>query len=97
MGRLKVFPEGLEPGPDTALFPNVDLEVRYGWEKKVRRRLHIFTDAMGSTEIAHKNWKHFAAGAVISGVTLVCGENVCGVDPELDEKGKVKRSPEMDR
>jgi glutamate synthase domain-containing protein 2 len=59
----------------------------------------MFTGALGSTEIARKNWEHFAVGAAISGVTLVCGENVCGIDPqlELDAKGKIKKSPEMDR
>jgi glutamate synthase domain-containing protein 2 len=38
-------------------------------------------------------------GAAISGVTLVCGENVCGIDPklELDSKGKVTNAPDMDR
>lgn len=62
-------------------------------------KLPIFTGALGSTEIARKNWEHFAVGAAISGITLVCGENVCGVDPELvlDSKGKVQKSPEMDR
>ncbi len=29
-----------------------------------------------------ENWEHFAIGAAISGITIVCGENVCGVDPE---------------
>ncbi|MFN3534385.1 MAG: FMN-binding glutamate synthase family protein, partial [Desulfatiglandales bacterium] len=59
----------------------------------------IFTGALGSTEIARKNWEHFAVGAAISGITLVCGENVCGIDPqlELDSNGKIKSSPEMDR
>ena len=59
----------------------------------------IFTGALGSTEIARKNWEHFAVGAAISGITIVCGENVCGIDPGLvlDGKGKVKSSPEMDR
>jgi glutamate synthase domain-containing protein 2 len=59
----------------------------------------IFTGALGSTEIARVNWEHFAVGAAISGVTIVCGENVCGIDTglELDSKGKVKKSPEMDR
>jgi glutamate synthase domain-containing protein 2 len=54
---------------------------------------------LGSTEIARKNWEHFAIGAAISGVTLVCGENVCGIDPklELDSKGKISSSPDMDR
>jgi len=53
----------------------------------------------GLTEIARKNWEHFAIGAAITGITLVCGENVCGIDPELarDGNGKVAKSPEMDR
>ena len=59
----------------------------------------IFTGALGSTEIARKNWEHFAVGAAISGVTIVCGENVCGIDPglELDKNNKVTKSPDMDR
>ena len=95
----KGLPKGVKPGPDTALFPSVDTETEYGWKKKVKMRLPIFTGALGSTEIARRNWEHFAVGAAISGVTLVCGENVCGIDPglELDSKGKVKKSPEMDR
>jgi glutamate synthase domain-containing protein 2 len=62
-------------------------------------KLPVFTGALGSTEIARKNWEHFAIGAAISGVTLVCGENVCGIDPglELDSNKKIKKSPEMDR
>jgi len=88
-----------EVGPDNAIFPNVDTTTEYGWEKKVKMRLPIFTGALGSTEIARRNWEHFAVGAAISGITIVCGENVCGVDPELelDSQGKVKKSPEMDR
>ncbi len=62
-------------------------------------KVPIFTGALGSTEIARKNWDHFAVGAAISGISLVCGENVCGIDPELelDAAGKVKRSPDMER
>ena len=93
------LPDGVEPGPDTSIFPNVDVTTEYGWSKKVRMKLPIFTGALGSTDIAMKNWEHFAVGAAISGITLVCGENVCGVDPQLvlDGKGKVQKSPEMDR
>jgi len=93
------LPEGVEPGPDTSIFPNVDVTTEYGWSRKVRMSLPIFTGALGSTDIARKNWEHFAVGAAISGITLVCGENVCGVDPDLvlDNEGKVKSSPEMDR
>jgi glutamate synthase domain-containing protein 2 len=62
-------------------------------------KVPIFTGALGSTEIARKNWEHFAVGAAISGVTLVCGENVCGIDPQLerDKNGKVVSAPDMDR
>ncbi len=75
----------------------VNTETEYGVKNKVKMRLPIFTGALGSTEIARKNWAHFAAGAAISGITLVCGENVCGIDPglERDAKGKVTKSPNM--
>ena len=95
--------EGLPPGvigdPDTAIFPSVNTETEYGWDIKVKMKVPIFTGALGSTEIARKNWDHFAVGAAISGVTLVCGENVCGIDPqlELDSNGKVISAPDMDR
>ncbi len=93
------MPEGVVGDPDTALFPAVNTETEYGWNIKVKMKVPIFTGALGSTEIARKNWEHFAVGAAISGVTLVCGENVCGTDPKLqrDSKGKVVSSPDMDR
>ena len=95
----KGLPDEVASGPDTAIFPAADTETEYGWTEKVRMRVPIFTGALGSTDIARKNWEHFAIGAAISGITLVCGENVCGIDPqlELDNNGKVKNSPEMDR
>jgi len=95
----KGLPEGVKGDPDTALFPNVDTETEYGWSKKVKMRIPIFTGALGSTEIARKNWEHFAIGAAIAGITLVCGENVCGIDPGLvlDSNGKITKSPEMDQ
>jgi len=95
--------EGLPPGvvgnPDTATFPSVNTETEYGWDIKVKMKAPIFTGALGSTEIARKNWEHFAVGAAISGVTLVCGENVCGIDPqlELDKSGRIALAPDMDR
>jgi glutamate synthase domain-containing protein 2 len=95
--------EGLPPGvtgdPDTATFPAVSTETAYGWDIKVKMKVPIFTGALGSTEIARKNWEHFAVGAAISGVTLVCGENVCGIDPELelDSNKKITKAPDMDR
>jgi len=95
----KGLSKGVEGNSDTATFPGVNTETEYGWDKKVKMKIPIFTGALGSTEIARKNWEHFAVGAAISGVTLVCGENVCGIDPklELDKNGKITSSPDMDR
>jgi len=93
------LPAGVIAGSDTCIFPAVNTETEYGWDIKVKMKAPIFTGALGSTEIARKNWEHFAIGAAISGVTLVCGENVCGIDPqlELDSNGKVTSAPDMDR
>lgn len=93
------LPGGTEANPDTAVFPSVNTETEYGWDIKVKMRLPIFTGALGSTEIARKNWEHFAVGAALSGITLVCGENVCGIDPELELNSdhKITNSPDMDR
>jgi glutamate synthase domain-containing protein 2 len=93
------LPTGVEAGPDTAIFPAVNTETEYGCDTKVKMRLPVFTGALGSTEIARHNWEHFAVGAALSGITLVCGENVCGIDPdlELNSDKKIVNSPEMDR
>ncbi len=95
----KGLPEGVEGNPDNTLFPMVDTETEFGYQNKVRMKLPIFTGALGSTEIARKNWEHFAIGAAISGISIVCGENVCGIDPALerDDKGKVVKAPDMER
>ncbi|MEW6007576.1 MAG: glutamate synthase-related protein, partial [bacterium] len=95
----KGLPEGVAGNPDTATFPAVNTETEYGWDIKVKMEVPIFTGALGSTEIARRNWEHFAVGAAISGVTLVCGENVCGIDPELElsSNHKIKKAPDMDR
>ena len=88
-----------EANPDKAIFPEVDTTAVYGHNHPVRLRMPIFTGALGSTDIARKHWNSCAVGAAISGITLVCGENVCGIDPglELTKDGKVARSPEMER
>lgn len=91
--------EGVAADPDHATFPRVSTETVFGTEHKIKQKIPMFTGALGSTEIARANWEHFAVGAAISGISLVCGENVCGIDPELefDNKGKVKRAPDMER
>ncbi len=95
----KGLPEESEGTPDNTLFPTVDTETTYGHGHPVTMRLPVFTGALGSTDVARKGWEHFAAGAGVSGITIVCGENVCGVDPaaEFGADGKVVDSPEMRR
>ena len=91
--------QGVAADPDKATFPAVNTETSFGVAHKVKMKIPMFTGALGSTEIARKNWEHFAVGAAITGITLVCGENVCGIDPklQLDKKGKIKESPDMRR
>jgi len=89
--------EGVQADPDHATFPAVDTETSFGATHKVKMKIPIFTGALGSTDIARRNWEHFAVGAAISGISMVCGENVCGIDPglQLDSKGKIVESPNM--
>jgi len=88
-----------EANPDKAIFPDVDTATVYGHTHPVRMRMPIFTGALGSTDIAQKHWEGLAAGAAVCGISLVVGENVCGIDPKLeqDANGRVIRSPEMER
>ncbi|MFO8009105.1 MAG: glutamate synthase-related protein [Candidatus Brocadiia bacterium] len=93
------LPEGEGGSPDNTLFPTVSTETSYGDQNPVTMRLPVFTGALGSTDVARKSWEHFAAGAGVAGITIVCGENVCGVDPEatFGADGKVVDSPELRR
>ena len=95
----KGLPEGAEGTPDNTLFTIVNTEIKIGNTHKEKLLMPIISGALGSTEVARRNWEHFAAGAAISGVALTCGENVCGIDPglELDAKGKIVESPELRR
>jgi glutamate synthase domain-containing protein 2 len=91
--------KGVQADPDHATFPAVSTETEFGYKDKVKMKIPMFTGALGSTEIARKNWEHFAIGTAIAGISLVCGENVCGIDPQLerDSNGKVTKAPDMMR
>ncbi len=93
------LPQGVPGDSDHAVFPAVNTETSFGFKEKIKMRAPVFTGALGSTDIARNNWDHFAIGAAISGITLVCGENVCGIDPalELNKDGKITNSPDMKR
>jgi glutamate synthase domain-containing protein 2 len=90
---------GVEADSDKAVFPAVDLSTEIGAEgRKIKMKVPFFTGALGSTEIARANWEGTAIAVAICGAVLVCGENVCGMDPAAEfKKGKVVKSPELAR
>mgnify|MGYP000026370808 FL=1 len=89
--------KGIEPDPDKAIFPNVNLERKIGHDKGIKVKLPIIIAAMGSTAVAKNNWEGLAIGAAIAGIPLTIGENVCGMDPEAKiENGRVVYSKDME-
>jgi glutamate synthase domain-containing protein 2 len=90
---------GVEADPDKAIFSAVDISTEIGAGKdKIKMKVPFFTGALGSTEIARVNWEGAAVAIALSGAVLVCGENVCGMDPNAEFKnGKVTNSPELAR
>ena len=89
---------GLSNGADDCIFPNVDLQTEFGNSRKTKVRLPLMTGALGSTFIAAKYWDGFAAGCALSGIPIVVGENVVGVDKESSiSGGRISKAPELDR
>ncbi len=87
--------EGIEPDPDVALFHNVNIESSMSG---IPLKLPLATGAFGSTDVGKNNWDALAIGAALSGIILIVGENVCGVDKDaVFTDGKVTKSPEMER
>ncbi|UCH07843.1 MAG: FMN-binding glutamate synthase family protein [Deltaproteobacteria bacterium] len=89
---------GIEANSDVATFPAVDCTTAVGAQGGIKMNFPVFTGALGSTEIARVNWEDMAVGAAISGVIVVAGENICGMDPQAEFKNdKIVKSPEMER
>jgi glutamate synthase domain-containing protein 2 len=90
---------GIPADSDKAVFPAVDISAEIGAGKnKIKMKVPFFTGALGSTEIARVNWEGTAIAVAICGAVLVCGENVCGMDPNAKfRNGKVIDSPELAR
>ena len=87
--------EGIEPSPDLAVFPNVNIESKIGG---IPLKIPLASGAYGSTDVGRNNWDGLAIGAALTGIVLIIGENVCGVDKEsVFTNGKVTNSPEMER
>jgi hypothetical protein len=88
---------GIEADSEHAVFTKVDLETTIGNENPIKLKLPIVIPGLGSTDVAKRNWDGIAVGAAISGCMLTVGENVCGMDDEaVIEKGRVKKSPDME-
>jgi hypothetical protein len=89
---------GVEADPDVATFPAVDCTAAVGGDGGIEVDFPIVTGAVGSTDVARINWEDMAVGAAISGIILVAGENICGMDPQAEfQNGKILKSPEMER
>ena len=87
--------EGIAPEPDVAVFPNVSIESKIGG---IPLKVPLASGAFGSTDVGRNNWDGLAIGAALSGIIIIIGENVCGVDNEsVFTNGKVTKSPEMER
>jgi len=81
--------------PKAFIFEDVDVSSRIGG---IPIKLPIMLLALGSTEVARKNWTSLAIGSAISGIIQIVGENVAGMDDEaVFSNGKVKSSPELKR
>ena len=89
---------GIEADSDKAIFPNVDLTVRFGHDNGIRFRRPWIIPGIGSTAIAKNNWEGLAIGSALMGTGLTIGENVVGMDPETVLKdGRVVDTVDLKR
>jgi glutamate synthase domain-containing protein 2 len=97
MGGI-VGAEGIEADSDKAIFPNVDLEVRFGHDKGIKFRYPWIIPGIGSTDVAKNNWEGLAIGTALAGTGLTIGENVVGMDTEAVIKdGRVVDTVDLKR
>jgi glutamate synthase domain-containing protein 2 len=89
---------GIEADSDKAIFPAVNLEVKFGHDKGIKFKLPWIIPGIGSTNIAKNNWEGLAIGSAMAGTGLTIGENVVGMDPQaVIEKGKVTDTADLKR
>ncbi len=89
---------GIEADSDKAIFPAVNLEVRFGHDKGIKFRYPWIIPGIGSTNIAKNNWEGLAIGSALAGTGLTIGENVVGMDPEAVLKnGRVVDTVDLKR
>ena len=90
--------QGIEADSDKAIFPAVNLEVRFGHDNGLKFRYPWIIPGIGSTNIARNNWEGLAIGSALAGTGLTIGENVAGMDPEcVIDNGKVVDTVDLKR
>ena len=89
---------GIEADSDKAVFPAVDLEVRFGHDQGLKFRYPWIIPGIGSTDVAKNNWEGLAIGSALAGTGLTIGENVAGMDPaSVIENGRVVDTADLKR
>jgi len=89
---------GIKADSDVAIFPNVNLEVRFGHDKGIKFHYPWIIPGIGSTDIAKNNWEGLAIGSALSGTGLTIGENVVGMDMDaIIKNGKVTDTVDLKR
>ncbi len=89
---------GIEADSDKAIFPAVDLEVRFGHDGGLKFRYPWIIPGIGSTDVAKNNWEGLAIGSALAGTGLTIGENVVGMDMEARiENGRVADTVDLKR
>jgi len=89
---------GIEADSDKAIFPNVNLEVRFGHDNGLKFRYPWIIPGIGSTDVAKYNWEGLAIGTALAGTGLTIGENVVGMDVEsVIKNGRVVDTVDLKR
>ena len=85
--------KGIEADSDKALFEKADVSTSMGG---IHLRAPVIAGAFGSTAVAKVNWDGLAVGCALAGSSIVIGENVCAMDPDVKiANGKVTDSEDM--
>ncbi|HUW62510.1 MAG TPA: FMN-binding glutamate synthase family protein [Candidatus Bathyarchaeia archaeon] len=89
---------GIEADSDKAIFPAVNLEVRFGHDNGIKYRYPWHIPGIGSTDVAKNNWEGLAIGSALAGTGLTIGENVVGMDEEaVIKNGRVVDTVDLKR
>lgn len=89
---------GIEADSDKAIFPAVNLEVKFGHDNGIKFKYPWIIPGIGSTNIAKNNWEGLAIGSALAGTGLTIGENVAGMDTQtVIKNGKVIDTVDLKR